>query len=306
MVNGKMNALIYLFFGDYLGENSTERNEFFPFGVKVRRILENLRHFFKNPCKLAFRTIWFSSPIRKNPTPLKRQIAISDIHGCRKTFQALLEKIAFSLTDELFLLGDYIDRGPDSKGVMDDIMQMQEDGYSVICLRGNHEESMMRSRSDITYRAAWMGWGGKQTLESFGIKEASSILDVESKYWKFMKGLKYFHETEQFILVHAGLNFDASPPFENHYSMMWIRDWYEDIDREWLNGRIIIHGHTPAKHFDIRASLFKTDELPAIDIDNGCVYGHIEGMGRLCAFDLTNQKLYFQPHVDPLSSYFLR
>jgi serine/threonine protein phosphatase 1 len=237
---------------------------------------------------------------------LKRQIAISDIHGCRKTFQALLEKIAFSRSDELYLLGDYIDRGPDSKGVIDDILQMQEEGYSVICLRGNHEESMMQSRSDITYRAAWMGWGGKQTLESFGIKQATDILKVEGKYWKFMKNLDYFHETGEFILVHAGLNFQASTPFENLYSMMWIRDWYEDIDKDWLNGRIIVHGHTPTVHMDIRASLYKTDSLPAIDIDNGCVYSHIEGMGRLCAFDLTSRKFYFQPNVDPVSSYFLK
>ncbi|MEO0876095.1 MAG: metallophosphoesterase, partial [Bacteroidota bacterium] len=65
-----------------------------------------------------------------------RKFAISDIHGCLKTFEALLDQIQFTTQDELYLLGDYIDRGPDSKGVIDLIWKMQADGYQVKCLRG--------------------------------------------------------------------------------------------------------------------------------------------------------------------------
>ncbi|MFT5168289.1 MAG: serine/threonine protein phosphatase 1, partial [Saprospiraceae bacterium] len=63
-----------------------------------------------------------------------KQYAISDIHGCAKTFKALLEQISFSKEDVLYLLGDYVDRGPDSKGVIDHIWQLQSEGYTVFCL----------------------------------------------------------------------------------------------------------------------------------------------------------------------------
>jgi len=69
-----------------------------------------------------------------------RQIAISDIHGCARTFQALLDKIQLSTNDQLYLLGDYIDRGPDSKGVIDTILGLINAGYRVQTLMGNHEK----------------------------------------------------------------------------------------------------------------------------------------------------------------------
>jgi len=69
-----------------------------------------------------------------------RQFAIADIHGHLKTFKALLREINFTVFDELFLLGDFIDRGPDSKGVIDYIEELKQTGYTVYCLRGNHEQ----------------------------------------------------------------------------------------------------------------------------------------------------------------------
>ena len=69
-----------------------------------------------------------------------RRFAISDIHGCARTFEALLDRIAFTSQDELYLLGDYIDRGGDSKGVLDLIFRFQKEGYAVQCLLGNHEQ----------------------------------------------------------------------------------------------------------------------------------------------------------------------
>lgn len=67
------------------------------------------------------------------------QYAITDLHGCARTFRALLDKIRFSKEDELYLLGDYINRGPDSKGVIDHILELRESGHTVHCLRGNHQ-----------------------------------------------------------------------------------------------------------------------------------------------------------------------
>ena len=97
-----------------------------------------------------------------------RKIAISDIHGCCKTFKALLNKIKFNSNDELYLLGDYIDRGPDSKGVIDYIWQLQKEGYQVNCLRGNHEQMMLRAAFVENKLDHWMRNGGETTLFSFG------------------------------------------------------------------------------------------------------------------------------------------
>jgi serine/threonine protein phosphatase 1 len=73
-----------------------------------------------------------------------RILAISDIHGNNKTFLDLLDKIALTKDDELYLLGDYIDRGPDSKGVIDTIWKLMDDNYRVFCIKGNHEEMLFR------------------------------------------------------------------------------------------------------------------------------------------------------------------
>ena len=71
---------------------------------------------------------------------------ISDIHGCIRTFEALLKMLHFSISDELYLLGDYIDRGPDSKSVLDLILSMRNKGYKIAALRGNHEELLLLDR----------------------------------------------------------------------------------------------------------------------------------------------------------------
>ena len=97
-----------------------------------------------------------------------RQFTISDIHGCNISFNALLDQIGLTTADELFLLGDYIDRGPDSKGVLDTIIGLRSNGYKVRCLMGNHDEAILKARNNRPFYLEWMtGWGGEETLDSF-------------------------------------------------------------------------------------------------------------------------------------------
>ena len=118
---------------------------------------------------------------------MKKKFAISDIHGCNITFNALLEKIDLQKTDELYLLGDYVDRGPNSKGVIDTILELQSEGFFVKCLKGNHEDAMIKSLHDTDMLYNWFHWGGIQTLESFGTR----FLDrIEDKYWDFLNNLE--------------------------------------------------------------------------------------------------------------------
>jgi len=222
--------------------------------------------------------------------------AISDIHGCLKTFKTLLEKIKFSKQDELYLLGDYIDRGPDSKGVIDYIWTLQDQGYQVACLRGNHEQMLLDCVDDDHKFLLWERNGGDATMLSFGRRFVSAIPD---QYIAWFNALPYYLEVDKYILVHAGFRFDLPNPFEEKEAMIWQRDWYDRINHQWLGDRIIIHGHTPTSKIDIQDMVTQIKRRPVIDIDNGCVFwDRLSGMGRLCALELTTLNLHFQKHVD--------
>ena len=239
-----------------------------------------------------------------------RKIAVSDIHGCLKTFKALLEKqVVLSRKDELYLLGDYIDRGPDSKGVLDYIMQLQDSGYKVHCLKGNHEDMMTTAVKNREEVSMWLYNGGQQALASFSATEPTQIPD---KYIDFIGKMDYFYEVDEYILVHAGLNFAGNSksgqgsqflwrmhnPLSDLNSMLWIRWWYDDINWNWLKDRVIVHGHTPMETDDIWDMYEVLGEDQVIDIDNGCFARYNAGMGQLCAFDMTNRELYFQENIE--------
>lgn len=219
-----------------------------------------------------------------------RRIAISDIHGCLKTFYTLLLEIKFSKQDQLYLLGDYIDRGPDSKGVIDYIWQLQQSGYSIFCLRGNHEQMLI---DEINKTNNWYD-GEPSTLKSFAVNKNE---DIPVKYIEWMKQLGYFLEVDDYILVHAGLNFKIENPLEDFHEMLWIRYFQDDINKEWLGKRVIVHGHTPTKQSVIEERLLTLDKMPALCIDNGCSF-QSSALGHLIAFDMTNRKLYFQARMD--------
>lgn len=239
-----------------------------------------------------------------------RKFAISDIHGCAKTFKKLLEDVLdFHKEDELFLLGDYIDRGPNSKGVLDIIIGMINDGYKVKTLMGNHELMMLESYDQNSESSVWRLNGGMATLESFNV---AAVIDIPSDYFDFIRSLDDYLLVDEFILVHAGINFNVKRngkakkdflwkvknPFVDRKSLLWIRDWYDEVDREWLGDRIIIHGHTPQSAFDIQYMHKNLAQFPVLDIDNGCFARFQSGMGSLCAFEMTERKLYFQENIE--------
>ncbi len=224
-----------------------------------------------------------------------RRFAISDIHGCAKTFKALLERIAFTPEDELYLLGDYIDRGPDIKSVVDHIRNLQRDGYTVHCLRGNHEEMFLDSLMNATDYRMWRSNGGWEMMESFDCNR--DIQKIPEEYICFFTDLPFYLEVDEYILVHGGLNFFESDPFQDEHSMVWARHWQKDTDYDWLKDRIILHGHTAMKQDLIKDHYKKLAKRQVLGVDCGCVYTHFS-MGYLCAFDMTNRKILFQPNVD--------
>ncbi|MGB1207014.1 MAG: metallophosphoesterase family protein, partial [Chitinophagales bacterium] len=219
--------------------------------------------------------------------------AISDIHGCCQTFIYMVEKeLQITKEDELFLLGDYIDRGKDSKGVFDYIMQLQKEQFQVQCLMGNHEDMLIESFHNPLALSSWMRNGGAETLESF---DAKAVTDIPTKYIDFIKNLKLYIELEDYWLVHAGFNFNHQNIFADREAMLWLRYWYSDIDLSVLGERTIVHGHTPIRKGIIEKNTSKT--TPVIDIDAGCVYRK-NGLGYLCALNLDTKEVVFLPNRD--------
>ncbi|MBL7828823.1 MAG: serine/threonine protein phosphatase [Saprospiraceae bacterium] len=227
-----------------------------------------------------------------------RRIAVTDIHGCKKTLESLLDRLALSQADHLYMLGDYVDRGPDSKGVIDLIWQLQRQGYPITCIRGNHEELVLRAASgNFRFLERWLLTDGKVTMDSFGV---SRCTDIPQEYLDWMKNLPYFHEIDGYILVHAGLDFSLDDPLSDTTEMCWLRHWYPQIRYQWLGHKTILHGHTPVGSHVISEQLNHIDQAKYLDLDCGCVYANMEhlkgpNLGQLAAFDMDNRELFFEP-----------
>ena len=220
-----------------------------------------------------------------------RRFAISDIHGCLSAFKALLDLIGLSKTDELFLLGDYVDRGPDVYGLLNYIIELQEQGYSITALKGNHEQMMINAVMQDGDLLQWMANGGRATLESyFPQPEYQSTLKAHILW---LSRLPYYTTSPGYYLVHAGFNFRAPKPLEEKETMLWIRNWYNSFTPEILNGNGIIHGHTPIGKDQIIAMLDNWPQLPILNIDAGCAYTSHPDLGHLCAFELGECRLFF-------------
>lgn len=223
-----------------------------------------------------------------------RRFAVSDIHGCHKTFRNLLDRLALTRDDELYLLGDFIDRGPGSKQVIDTVLALADDGYCVSSLMGNHEYAFLRALSEASFYDTWEnGYGGKATMDSY---DAGRIPEA---HLEWIGNLSFYLSVEDYFFVHAGLNFRTPDPLKDPASMLYIRNWYDELDRSWLGNRILVHGHTPIAKEAILRQRDSLDYLPALNIDAGCVYAGIRpGLGYLCAFDLDSLELYFVENTD--------
>lgn len=221
---------------------------------------------------------------------MQRRFFVGDIHGCFKTFEKLVtKKIDLKKSDELYCVGDYIDRGNDSKGVIDFILELREKNFKIYTLRGNHEQMLLDSTERMDAFSLWLMNGGDATLENFNI---NTIDELEPVYMDFFRKTECFIQTKDFIAVHAGLNFNIADPLSDKKSMLWIRGF--TIDKSYLNGRLLIHGHMPQERDYIMSQKFESP----VNIDGGCVYKQMEGLGSLFALDFNEQKLLEVPNID--------
>jgi serine/threonine protein phosphatase 1 len=228
---------------------------------------------------------------------------VADIHGCLNTFKAIVEKrIELTKEDQLFLLGDYINRGNNSAGVIEYIIDLIQQQYQLFPLRGNHEQMLLDAWQ---YNQNVKGSGEQIPLAS-RLMGAYDLLDesgeLQEKYAQFLAQLPYYYELDKFYLVHAGFNFKAPTPFTDYSNMVWI----SDIENN-PTTKTIIHGHKIKELYEIEHKVNKRDSI--IALDNGCYYGlspakvkHYEALGEivgnLCGLNVDTFELIVQPNVD--------
>ena len=231
---------------------------------------------------------------------MQNTYAIGDIHGCSQSLKCLLEQMPVQSGDRVVFLGDYIHRGPDSRGVIDTILSLPDRGIETICLRGNHEEFFLRMLRNPALLDRWTNFGGESLLASYGL---DSPWKIPTAHLDFIRNTEYFFQTDEYIFVHGGPNFTAVNPLSNPDVLLWIRNWYHDISYSWLGNRIIIHGHTPSPLSQIKNQYENLDTLQYLNLDNGCVYGlpqyePREDQGHLLGFGCNDRSLYIQENAE--------
>jgi len=174
-----------------------------------------------------------------------RTLAIGDIHGCLTALTVLLEAVAPAAGDRLVFLGDYVDRGPDSRGVLDLIIGLHAGGR-VVALRGNHDEMMTEARNAARSedRLMWLACGGRETLRSYGVAEpaASDLTEVPDAHWRFLeRDCVDWYETDAHFFVHANAYPDVPLAEQPRFMLLWEKLYVPCVH---ASGKVMICGHT--------------------------------------------------------------
>jgi serine/threonine protein phosphatase 1 len=171
-----------------------------------------------------------------------RTLAIGDVHGCWRALRALLDAVAPGPDERLILLGDYVDRGPNTREVLDFLIGLHEAGR-LIALRGNHEQ-MMLAAYQLGEVWGWMSCGGRATLASYAaVPEVSDLADVPERHWRFLQDhLVDWYETDTHFFVHANALPDVPLAEQPAYALFWEK---LETPAPHVSGKIMVCGHTP-------------------------------------------------------------
>ncbi len=194
--------------------------------------------------------------------PSKRVIAIGDIHGHSIALEALIEAIKPSVTDEIITLGDYVNRGPDSKGVIEQLIKLREH-CRLIPILGNHDEMLLEARKDRYAYDRFVMSGGKETVASYGDRRLD---DIPDSHWDFLESCIDYHEANGFVFTHA--NLCSYTPLRNQLSS--VLRWTGVDEMEICNhqsGKIVVVGHSAGDQI--------RDFGTCVCIDTGCGFGGV-------------------------------
>lgn len=216
--------------------------------------------------------------------PGTRIYAIGDSHGCTAHLRALHAAIledcrgaAGNIERQILVyLGDYIDRGPDSRGLLDILIGEPLPGFERVFLMGNHDIMLRRLIDEGAPPPSWPMNGAAETLASYGVdprvwgRGPAAVYEgvmsrLPESHAKFLHALKYCHVEGDYLFVHAGIRPGVGLENQSPQDMMWIREPF--LDSEADHGKVVVHGHTPVEAPEVRAN--------RIGIDTGAVYGGV-------------------------------
>ena len=217
------------------------------------------------------------------PAPVSPQVpagsriyAIGDVHGRAD----LLERLRTVIVEDakwhpidrkvVVYLGDYVDRGPDSRGVVDMLARNDLPGFESVFLKGNHEDSLLQFLTDPGIAPAWMAYGGEATLYSYGVRppDARRVEDILAaqkaftlalppEHLAFLETLRLLHVEGDYAFVHAGFRANVPIEFQDPQDMMWIRNEFLDSAADF--GKVAVHGHTITDRPEVRRNRIGID-----------------------------------------------
>jgi serine/threonine protein phosphatase 1 len=220
----------------------------------------------------------YSGPTAPPEAPAgSRVYAIGDIHGCLGLLKTLHERIAADAERHagcrrvIVYLGDYVDRGLDSRGVIDLLLSEPLPGFERIHLKGNHEDTVLRFLEDEQVGPGWLAYGGAPTLYSYGIQPPDSATDADGlarareelaqklppDHLAFLRELVLTHEEGGYLFVHAGLRPAVALESQDPEDLMWIRDEFLRSDEDF--GRVVVHGHSITDEPEVRVNRIGID-----------------------------------------------
>ncbi len=207
---------------------------------------------------------------------MSRIFAFGDIHGHLKPLQTVLNMIEFDQQDTLIFLGDYIDRGPESAGVINQLMQLRNQ-CNARFIKGNHEEFMLGSKGDEEAFRTWIRVGGDSTLDSYGVHHLFSSMErIPASHWDFLDECEDYIELESHIFCHAPIHPDKDMGKQNEDELRWKKSM---PSKPHISSKTIIHGHCPQDNV-----LFENNYM--------CIDTHCYGGGWLTAVEITGEANY--------------
>jgi serine/threonine protein phosphatase 1 len=208
-----------------------------------------------------------------------RTLAIGDVHGCLTALQTLLRLVAPVDGDHVIALGDYVDRGPDSKGVLDCLIELYDVGM-LVPLCGNHDEMMLEAR-DGGDRRLWLSCGGRETLASYGHELYEKTYDrVPERHWRFLeRECRDWFETDTHLFVHGSIDPELPMKDQEVWSLRWQKLSGQIRHR---SGKTLVCGHTRQR-----------DGLPLVYDRTVCIdTGAYDDEGWLTCVDVGTRRYY--------------
>jgi serine/threonine protein phosphatase 1 len=235
------------------------------------------------------------APPKSGIKPGRRIYAVGDIHG---RFDLLLELLHLIKNDAganqdnvLIFLGDYVDRGPDSRRVIEFLAKPALQDFKVIPLKGNHEDMLLDFLNGEDLAPMWLGNGGRETLNSYGVDTAGLIgrsvsgvavekartslrSAIPNAHLELLVSLDLWHREGDYLFVHAGLKPGVPLGQQKERDLIWIRKEFLDYDQDF--GKIVVHGHSISNHPTISANkigidtgAWRSDILTALVLEGG-------------------------------------